>query len=103
MSLSTRIGRRIGGNALVKLATVILSITYTMLSVFLLKYQVGAGAIGQYSAAHRLVETGPTLSIIVAELLLLIYCLVSLRLAPRKRIDDPASQIVAQSNEVIIE
>lgn len=35
---------------------IILSITYTRLSVFLLEYRLGAGAVAQYSAAHRLVE-----------------------------------------------
>ncbi|MFZ0544296.1 MAG: oligosaccharide flippase family protein [Candidatus Promineifilaceae bacterium] len=35
---------------------IILSITYTRLSVFLLEFRLGAGAVAQYSAAHRLVE-----------------------------------------------
>ena len=35
---------------------IILSITYTRLSVFLLEFRLDAGAVAQYSAAHRLVE-----------------------------------------------
>jgi PST family polysaccharide transporter len=35
---------------------IILSITYTRLSVFLLEYRLDASAVAQFSAAHRLVE-----------------------------------------------